>query len=95
MVSLDGVRAFAGQELPRGVQVPVPYARVDRVGEGPQAQVAFRVPLDPGRGTLQPALPGGLVGVEPALGLIHVIRSRFHATGNRPSQAAGRPMRGA
>ena len=27
-------------------------------------------------------------------GLIHVIRSRFHAAGNRPSRAAGRPSAG-
>ncbi len=27
--------------------------------------------------------------------MIHVIRSRFHATGNRPSRAAGTPSSGA
>ena len=35
--------------------------------ERPKMQVAFGVPLNPGRSTLQLALPRGTVGVEPAL----------------------------
>lgn len=95
---LRGVGVLVGQELPCGVQVPLPYVLVERVGEWcdvgdaddplvgvetggftgetelegpvgerPEEQVAFGVPLHSARSPFQLAPPGGAVGVEPVL----------------------------